>query len=78
MRARHQRRYFFPFRPTKLLAEAAIATLPIAFGLAPRAFLLGARAWDIPHPLANAICLLWVLLLTNAFNLIDGIDTLCA
>ena len=64
--------------PTKLLAEAAIATLPIAFGLAPRVFTLGALTWDIPHPLANALCLLWVLLLTNAFNLIDGIDTLCA
>ena len=61
---------------TKLLSLIAIATLPIAFGLAPTVITLGSRAWQLPHPLGNLLTLLWILLLTNAINLIDGMDAL--
>lgn len=64
--------------PVKLSAQLAICALPAAFGLAPKVFSLGEFAFSFPHPLGNIFSLLWVLLLVNAFNLIDGADGLCA
>ena len=62
----------------KLSAMLAICALPAAFGLAPRALSLGAHTILLSHPFDNLFSLFWVLLLTNAFNLIDGADGLCA
>ncbi len=62
----------------KFSAMAAIASLPAAFGLAPESIALGARIFTLPHPIGNLFCVLWVLLLANAFNLIDGADGLAA
>lgn len=62
----------------KLLAIGVIATLPIAFDLSPDALALGAWRLPLSHPWDNLFTLLWVLLLTNAFNLIDGSDGLAA
>jgi UDP-GlcNAc:undecaprenyl-phosphate GlcNAc-1-phosphate transferase len=62
----------------KWLAMTAVATLPVAFGLAPDALSLGEKAIALPRPLSSLFVLLWVLLLTNAFNLIDGSDGLAA
>ena len=69
--------YTLPPLP-KLLALGAIATLPIAFGLAPDTLILGTRAIFLSHPWNNLFALFWVLLLSNAFNLIDGSDGLAA
>lgn len=69
--------YTLPPLP-KLLALGAIATLPIAFGLVPDALTLGEKSFPLGHPWNNLFALLWVLLLTNAFNLIDGSDGLAA
>jgi len=63
--------------PVKLLAECTIATLPVAFGLVPRVFTLGDWQFVLPLWLANFLTVFWVILLTNAFNLIDGLDGLC-
>ena len=60
----------------KLLTEAAIATLPLAFGLAPRVFTLGSITFSPPDTVNKLLTLLWVLALCNAFNLIDGLDAL--
>lgn len=62
----------------KLSAMLAICALPAAFGLAPRSLSLGAHALLLSHPFDNLFSLFWVLLLANAFNLIDGADGLCA
>ncbi len=62
----------------KLLALGVIATLPIAFDLPPDALVLGTWRFPLSHPWDNLFTLLWVLLLTNAFNLVDGSDGLAA
>ncbi len=60
----------------KLLAEFAIATIPVAFGVVPKAFSLFSFSFSPPAWVANTFTVLWVMVLSNAFNLIDGIDTL--
>lgn len=60
----------------KLAAELAIATLPVAFGVTPIGFSLFSHAFTPPVYLMNILCVLWVMALSNAFNLIDGLDTL--
>lgn len=62
----------------KLCAMLAIAALPAAFGLSPTALTFGAPRIALPHFLGDLLCILWVLLLINAFNLIDGADGLAA
>ncbi len=64
--------------PVKLAAELAIATLPVAFGVLPRGFSLGTLSFFPPIWVMNVFAVLWVLALSNAFNLIDGLDTLAA
>ncbi len=61
----------------KLSAMLAVCALPAAFGLAPHVLAFGEYSLTLPHPLANLFSLFWVLLLINAFNLIDGSDGLC-
>lgn len=62
----------------KAAAMCAIATLPIAFGLAPSTLSLGAAMIALPRFFSSLTVLLWVLLLTNAFNLADGSDGVAA
>ena len=62
----------------KLVAEIAIATLPIAFGLAPTHLVLGALSLPLPRPWVGLFCLFYVVLLANAVNLTDGMDALAA
>ena len=62
----------------KWIAMTAVATLPVAFGLAPDALSLGQGTIALARPLSSLFVLLWVLLLTNAFNLVDGSDGLAA
>ena len=61
---------------TKLLALTAVATLPIAFEIAPASIGIGALSFPLSRPLGNMLTILWILLLTNAINLIDGMDAL--
>lgn len=62
----------------KLIAEIAIATLPIAFGLAPTHLVLGALSLPLARPWGALFCLFYVVLLANAINLTDGMDALAA
>ena len=61
----------FGLRPgTKIACEVIVAVLVVCSGMA-----FNATAW----PLLNlAITVLWIVGLTNAFNLIDNMDGLCA
>ena len=60
----------------KMLAMIFIALIPVCFGLAPSELVLGNKAISLPVLLSAPITLLWLLLLTNAYNLIDGLDGL--
>lgn len=60
----------------KLSVLAAVALLPAAFGLAPTFLTLGSLHRALPSPLGILFTLAWVLLLSNAYNLIDGMDAL--
>ena len=62
----------------KLIAELFIATIPIAFGIVPRGFSFGPITFTPEAWVMKGFALLWILLLANAFNLIDGLDTLAA
>lgn len=66
-----------PLSPlVKLSAMTVISTIPVIFGLYPDAFLLGSLRIPLPAPLGYAFSLFFILLLINAFNLIDGADGL--
>lgn len=60
-----------PLRPqTKLLGQILAATLVAA---------LGFKLELTPHPVANTVLtMLWIVALTNAFNLLDNMDGLAA
>lgn len=62
----------------KLLAEVFAALLPIFFGLAPKALSFGSLSLTLPAQLGIPLTVLWVLTLTNAFNMIDGLNGLAA
>lgn len=62
----------------KLAALSAVSVIPVAYGLTPDSLSLGALSFSLSRPLFNIFSALWVLLLTNAFNLIDGADGVCA
>ncbi len=62
----------------KLTATVAAAAIPAAFGLSPAFLSLGGWRVSLPHPIDNLFALFWVLLLSNAYNLIDGADGLAA
>jgi len=55
---------------TKLVAEVAIASLFVFFG-----YRLG---WSSSLTLDTLLTMLWIVGLTNAYNLLDNIDGLCA
>ena len=60
----------------KLLSLTATAAIPLAFGLSPTAISIGSLTWEIAPTTGGVLAFLWILLLTNAFNLIDGMDAL--
>lgn len=62
----------------KMTAMVFICLLPVCFGLAPTALTLGELTLPLSPPLGILLALLWLLLLTNAYNLIDGLDSLAA
>lgn len=62
----------------KMTAMLFIALLPVCFGLAPRAVTLGNAVFSLPLAASTPLTVLWLLTLTNAYNLIDGLDGLAA
>lgn len=60
----------------KLLCELFIALTAVAFGVYPRTLTLGSLVLTPPIWLSILLAVLLLLLLSNAFNLIDGLDTL--
>ena len=66
---------FFNLRPvTKLLGQVAAAGLVYAGGLRVETV----AGMDLPVWLSLLLTIFWLLLCTNALNLIDGLDGLCA
>jgi UDP-GlcNAc:undecaprenyl-phosphate GlcNAc-1-phosphate transferase len=62
---------FITLKPyTKLVAEIAIASLFVFFGYR--------LSWTESLTLDTVLTLLWIVGLTNAFNLLDNMDGLCA
>ena len=67
----------FSLSPTlKLLSELFVALTAVAFGVYPRAFTLGTLTLAPPAWVCAAFSVALLLLLSNAFNLIDGLDAL--
>ena len=65
---------FFTLRPSvKLAGELAAAVLVLSNGLRVEAV----GGFDLPWWLSFPITIFWLLLATNALNLIDGLDGLC-
>ena len=66
----------YDLRPTaKLLAQCLAAGLAFAFGFRIESLSLFCASVDV-GVLALPLTLLWIVLVTNAFNLIDGLDGL--
>jgi UDP-GlcNAc:undecaprenyl-phosphate GlcNAc-1-phosphate transferase len=63
---------------TKLLVQLVAALMALSGDLAPKALALGieSAALPLPQPLAALGTILWVVGITNAFNISDGIDGL--
>ncbi|HKM66376.1 MAG TPA: MraY family glycosyltransferase [Candidatus Acidoferrum sp.] len=62
----------------KFLVEAGAAVLLFTGGYGINRFGLGSADHSIQSFIALPLTILWVLLITNAFNLIDGLDGLAA
>lgn len=62
----------------KLFAEVFAALLPVFFGLVPKGLSFGTASLSLPTWLGIPLTVLWILTLTNAFNMIDGLNGLCA
>jgi UDP-GlcNAc:undecaprenyl-phosphate/decaprenyl-phosphate GlcNAc-1-phosphate transferase len=61
----------------KLLVQTLAAGFPLASGLLIERITIGSETWQL-GVLAAPVTLLWIVGLTNAFNLIDGLDGLAA
>lgn len=61
----------------KLLVECAAAAIAVGAGLAFSQVTVGGTTYQIGH-LAAPLTIAWILLITNAFNLMDGLDGLAA
>jgi UDP-GlcNAc:undecaprenyl-phosphate GlcNAc-1-phosphate transferase len=63
---------------TKFLFQAAAASVAIWFGIRiEQIFFFGTGTWDLGM-LAIPLTFLWIVGITNAFNLVDGLDGLAA
>ena len=61
----------------KLIAEASVAFIPAAFSLYPRAFWLFGESVSVPSWAGVLFSVSFTVILSNAFNLVDGADMLC-
>ncbi len=61
---------------TKLFSQIAISFIPISFGIRIQALSVGRFVFTLPALLSLIFSFLFILSLTNAFNLIDGLDGL--
>lgn len=62
----------------KLFSQAVISFIPVAFGIRIAGFSIGGFLFTLPSFISALISFLFILALTNAFNLIDGLDGLSA
>lgn len=64
----------------KLAVQVAAASVAIAYGFRIEHFSdpVTMSAWTLPTPLVWAVTLLWIVGITNAMNLMDGLDGLTA
>ena len=62
----------------KLISEVAVCSIPIAFGIRIDSLSVGSAVLPLSPFLSVLFSFLFILLLTNAFNLIDGLDGLAA
>ena len=60
----------------KMLAMLFVSLLPICFGLSPKELAFGSAILPIRPVFSAFFTFFWLLLLTNAYNLIDGLDGL--
>ena len=60
---------------TKLLAQCAAALVAYGFGFRVEQLTFGGATWEL-GVLALPLTVLWIVAVTNAFNLIDGLDGL--
>lgn len=68
-----------PLAPgTKFAAQAVAAAWALAFGWGFEQLTLFGVTWALPPALAVLVSFLWIVGVTNAFNLIDGLDGLAA
>lgn len=61
----------------KLTAQAAVAFIPACFSLYPRAITLLGLVFPLPELVGVLLSAAFLVLLSNAFNLVDGADMLC-
>ncbi len=62
----------------KLLSQIFAALLPVFFGLYPRTLSIGALSFTLSPALSIPLTVFWILTLTNALNMIDGLNGLAA
>lgn len=62
----------------KLIAQIAAACFVVAYGLTPSAVAVtsGGTSWTVDPILATCVVVFWIVGITNAVNLIDGLDGL--
>lgn len=60
----------------KLAGQIVCAVIPVCFGIIIKSFTLFGTTIDLPTPAAVAVTIFWIVFLTNAVNLIDGLDGL--
>ncbi len=62
----------------KLAGECCVALIPVAFGAFPDGIELFGRYFPLPLLVCAVFSFLWIIVVTNAINLIDGLDGLAA
>ena len=62
--------------PLKLFCQAVISLVPVCFSLYPQTFVLGVFSFSLPPWVCIIFSVLWIIMLSNAYNLVDGADML--
>ena len=62
----------------KLAGECCVALIPLAFGAFPEGIELFGKYFPLPTAICVALSFLWIITVTNALNLIDGLDGLAS
>ena len=60
----------------KLLGQIAAALFPVFFGVRIDFFIIGSTTYTLPEWLSLLLTITWIVGITNAVNLIDGLDGL--